>query len=269
MMSVTGFMFPRTATGKASLLPPTPWHYSGEMLTLEYRADPAAVAQLLPEYLEPADDDPGAVAVIWADWQNCSDSFEELLDPARAQYREVFVVIRCKYEGKHYSRCAYIWVDADYAMVRGHHQGYPKKLASIYLTRPVTVGRAGPRLEAGGKFGASLAAYDRRLIHATFEITAPSDHAGFVNALPMLHNRWMPAIEGDGRDSLDELVTMSAYESEIGRTFTGAFDITLYESPVEELTALQPQELIAGYWREVSMSWRSGTTLKRKSLSEI
>jgi acetoacetate decarboxylase len=269
MSSLTGFMFPRTATGTASILPSPPWHYSGAMLTLEYRTDPAAVAELLPPPLEPADDDPGAVAVIWADWQSCSDTFEELLDPIRSQYLEVFVVVRCKYQGEHFSRCVYIWVDRDYAMVRGHHQGYPKKLGSIYLTRPVTVGKAGPRLEPGGKFGATLAAYDRRLIEARFEITGESEHAGFVNALPMIHHRLMPAIEGDGSDSLHELVTMRGFDAEIGRTFTGTFDIDLFDSPVEELTRLQPRELIAGYWREVGVSWKAGTTLARRNLPGI
>ena len=43
-----GFMFPRSATGRSSLVPPPPWHYSGQMLTIEYRTDPAAVAELLP-----------------------------------------------------------------------------------------------------------------------------------------------------------------------------------------------------------------------------
>ena len=75
MAHVTGFMFPRSATGRSSLVPSPPWHYSGTMLTVEYRTEPAAVAELLPDPLEPADDDPGAVAVIWADWQSCSDSF--------------------------------------------------------------------------------------------------------------------------------------------------------------------------------------------------
>lgn len=268
-MPLAGFMFPRSATGKASLLPPTPWHYSGTMLTMEYRTDPVAVAELLPDNLALADEDPGAVAVIWAEWQNCSDTFEELIDPARAQYKEAFVVVRCKYLDTIYSRCVYIWVDTDYAMVRGHHQGYPKKLASIFMTRPVTVGRAGPKLEPGDRLGASVAAYDRRLLHGVFEISGESEHAGFVNAHPMIHNRWMPAIEGDGSDSLNELVTMSAYESEIGRCFTGTFDLEIFDSPVEELTRLKIIEPIAGYWREVAMSWRSGTTLERHNLPEV
>ena len=88
-----GFMFPRTATGASSLVPAPPWHYSGQMLTIEYRTDPAAVAELLPAPLEPADDDPGAVAVIWADWQSCRDDFNELMDPVRSQYMETFVAV--------------------------------------------------------------------------------------------------------------------------------------------------------------------------------
>ena len=262
-------MFPRTATGRSSLVPAPPWHYSGQMLTIEYRTDPAAVAELLPAPLELADDDPGAVAVIWADWQSCSDTFEELLDPVRSQYMETFVVVRCKYRGEHYSRCVYIWVDKDFAMVRGHHQGYPKKLGELYLTRAVRVGRAGPRLEPGGRFGATCAASGRRLIDATMTITGQSATAGFVNGLPMLHSRVMPAIESDGTDSLDELVTMRGFDTELGQCWSGEATIELHDSPTEELSRLAPREMIGGYWREVGTSWREGTTLARHYLEEI
>jgi len=43
------FFYPRTATGRALPLPLPPWHYSGDQLTVEYRTDPAGVAELLPE----------------------------------------------------------------------------------------------------------------------------------------------------------------------------------------------------------------------------
>ena len=86
---VAGFFYPRTATGRSSLLPAPPWHYSGDLLTVEYRTDPARVAELLPAPLAPAPDDPGAVALIWADWQSCGDDGAELLDPVRAQYQRV------------------------------------------------------------------------------------------------------------------------------------------------------------------------------------
>ena len=198
MAELKGFVPPLSPEGRSSVVPGPPWHYSGDLLTIEYRTDPAAVARCCRIPLEPADDDPGAVAVIWADWQSCSDTFEELLDPVRSQYMEAFVVVRCRYRGETYCRCVLIWVDKDFAMVRGRHQGYPKKLGSIWITRPVRHGRAGPRLEPGGRFGASVSVHDRRLVDASFTITGPSETDGFVNALPMLHSRYFPAIE-EGR----------------------------------------------------------------------
>jgi len=257
-------MFPRSPEGRDSIVPAPPWHYSGEMLTIEYRTEPARVAELLPAPLEPAAEDPGAVAVIWADWQSCSDSFEELLDPVRSQYKEAFVVVRCRYKGDTYSRCVYIWVDKDFALVRGYHQGYPKKLGEIWMTRPVTVGRAGPRLESGGRFGATLSASGRRLIDATFTIAEPSEGAGFVNAFPMLHHRFMPRIESDGSDALQELVTMRGYDVELGPAWKGEAAIRLHDSPVEELIRLEPKEMIAGYWRSVGTFWKAGTTLGKR-----
>ncbi|HET9647551.1 MAG TPA: acetoacetate decarboxylase family protein, partial [Microlunatus sp.] len=144
MTDVKGFFYPRTATGRSSLIPSPPWYYSGDLLTVEYRTDPARVAELLPAPLELATEDPGAVAVIWADWQSCSSSREELLDPVRSQYKEAFVVVRCSFEGEVYSRCVYIWVDKDFAIARGIHQGYPKKLGSMWQTRPHAFPQASP-----------------------------------------------------------------------------------------------------------------------------
>jgi len=262
-----GLFYPRTATGKASIVPPPPWHYSGELITLEYRTDPAAIAALLPDGFDLADEDPGAVAAIWADWASCSDDFNEVLDPVRCLYKEMFIVVRCRFQGKTYSRCVYIWVDKEFAVLRGQHQGYPKKLGSIQMSRPVSVGKAGPRLAPGGTFGMTLAAHDRRLADGRFMITGRAASPGFVNGHPMAHSRWMPAIETDGRDSLDEVVTMSGYDVDFGRCFTGDFELAYHESPVEELLSIQPRELIAGYWHEVGVSWRAGTTLARNNLA--
>ena len=261
MAELQGFMYPRTPTGAGGVLPGPPWHYSGEMLTVEFRTDPANVAELLPDGLELVDEDPGACALIWAEWQSCSDSFEELLDPARAQYKEVFLVIRCQYEGQIFSRAAYIWVDKDFAMARGHVQGYPKKMSEIWMTRAVTIGKAGPRLEPGGRFGATVSTWGRRIADARFTITGTADSAGFVNGHPMLHTRQMPAIEMDGRDSLDELVTMRGFDVELGPVYAGDAELDIFDNPTEELSRLAPFEVIGGYYRQVANSMAGGTTV--------
>ena len=67
--------------------------------------------------------------------------------------------------------------------------------------------------------------------------------------------------------SLDEVVTMSSFDVELGRCFKGDFDLSLFDSPVEELLDLAPVEKIAGYWHEVGCSWKAGTTLSRNNLA--
>jgi len=258
------FLFPRTPSGRSSLIPPPPWHYSGEMITVEYRTDPERVADLLPDGATLAAEDPGAVALIWADWQSCGDTFEEILDPVRAQYKECFAVIRCEWGGETWSRCPFIWVDKDFALVRGYHQGYPKKLGDIWMTRPITVGRAGPRLEEGGVFGATLSAAGRRIANARVELTHQVEAPGFVNAHRMLHNRYWPSIESNGGASLDELVTMSGYDGEVADVWSGKASLELLDSPTEELSVLEPLEVIGGYYHRVGVSWRGGTTLESR-----
>lgn len=258
------FLFPHTPSGKSSLIPPPPWHYSGEMITVEYRTNPERVAELLPEGASLAAEDPGAVALIWADWQSSGDDFAEVLDPGRGQYKEVFAVIRCEWDGQTWSRCPYIWVDKDFAMVRGYHQGYPKKLGDIWMTRPVTIGKAGPRLETGGKFGATVSANGQRVASATITLTEQVDSPGFVNGHPMLHNRRWPAIESDGTQSMDELVTMRGYDGEIADVWAADATLDLYLTPTEELALLEPVEVIGGFFHRVGVSWKGGTTLEKR-----
>ncbi len=126
----------------------------------------------------------------------------------RAQYRECFAVVRCSFDGEVYSRCVYIWVDTDFALVRGLHQGYPKKLGSIHQTRPHPFGRAAPRIAPGGVFAGTLAAADRRLAQAVVTLREQVPAAGFVNAHPMAHHRWVPSIEKGAPDALDELIQL-------------------------------------------------------------
>lgn len=258
------FLFPQTPSGRSSLIPAPPWHYSGEMITVEYRTDPDRVAELLPEGAELVEDDPGAVALIWADWQSSGDDFAEILDPVRSQYKECFSVIRCRWNAETWSRCPFIWVDKDFAMARGYHQGYPKKLGDIWMTRPVTVGRAGPRLEAGGRFGATLSAAGRLIAHARIELTEPVDSPGFVNAHPMLHNRFWPAIESDGTASMDELVTMRGYDGEVADVWAAEASLEVHASPHDELAILEPREIIGGFYHRVGVSWKGGTTLETR-----
>jgi hypothetical protein len=110
-------------------------------------------------------------------------------------------------------------------------------------------------------FGATLAANDRRLAEVTLTLTGASESGGFVNALPMLHSRWMPHIDPAEPASLDELVTMRSQDVELGPAFVGDPTVRLYDAPGDELAALEPLEMIAGYWRQVGATFRGGARL--------
>ncbi len=263
MSDVKGFFYPRTAEGRSSVVPGPPWYYSGDLLTVEYRTDPARVAELLPAPLELAPEVPGAVALIWADWQSCSTSRAELLDPVRSQYKEAFAVVRCSYAGRTFSRCVYIWVDKDFAVARGLHQGYPKKLGSMWQTRPHPFAHAAPALAPGGVFGATLAAGDRRLAEVVLTLRQESATNGFVNAHPMAHHRILPGIEAGAPDAFAELISSGASSFEGGPAWQGDAELRLFDAPTEELARLSVDEVIGGYYRQVGVVWNGGQTLER------
>ena len=263
MTELNGFLAPKTPSGKSAIIPHMPWFYSGTLLTVEYLTDPKNVRAILPPELELADEEPGAVALIWADWQSCSTDKEELLDPVRSQYMEAFVVVRCKFEGVTYSRCVAIWVSKDFAIARGWFQGYPKKLGSIHATRVYNRGQATPRLEAGAKFGASIAANDHRLAEAVVTLRAQSEHNGFVNGHKMLHSRWMPSITPGLGNSMDQLITMGGVDADLGTPWVGDAELNLFDSRWDELGSILPvQEILGGYFREVGVTFNGGTLVK-------
>jgi hypothetical protein len=165
-----------------------------------------------------------------------------------------------------YSRCVLIWVTTDFAIARGIHQGYPKKLGSIHQTRPMPYGKGAPRIEPGGRFGATLAAYDHRLAQAVITITGPSETNGFVNALPMLHHRQVRPIErGADGWALDEVLTMSGAGGEAGPVWKADAELQLFDSPWDDVASTLPvREIISGYYVQVGTSWDGGTTLAHR-----
>jgi hypothetical protein len=155
----------------------------------------------------------------------------------------------------------FIWVDKDFALVRGLHQGYPKKLGSIHQTRSHPMSQAAPILAAGGRFGATLAAADRRLAETVVRLVEPSETNGFVNGHPMAHHRWLPAIDGRG-DAHAEIVESGAHSVSIGQTWRAEVEhLALFDSPTEELATLQPDEIIGGYHRQIGVVWAGGRVI--------
>jgi acetoacetate decarboxylase len=113
-----GFKYHLTPKGKSTLNPTPPWYYSADFLNIEFWRDPVAFAARLPGGLDPEPSADGHASALFYDWQ-FSGSNEELLDPARYQYREFFVLVDALFEGRPVSHCPYIFVENDAALARG------------------------------------------------------------------------------------------------------------------------------------------------------
>jgi hypothetical protein len=249
-VSLEGFSLPRTPEGRSSLVPRPPWHYVGDFLVLEYWAEPAAVAAVLPDGLEPYADDPGRCAALFVDWQSCVSDRNELADPARSQYREFFIVVNATLDGETVTTCPYIWVDRDFALVRGWIQGFPKKLGSIWMTRTFGLDCiADPGLKPGAEFAGTLAANDRRLATGSVRLERLSDAGPTHNGPRLVNVRHFPRLAAEQHDApaVHELVGARSRDRVISPIWEGAAALELGGAPNEEHTALQPIRMGKGF----------------------
>jgi acetoacetate decarboxylase len=246
-MTLKGWSLPLSPGGTAALVPPPPWHFSGEALGVDFRCDPAAAAAVLPNHLQPVGD--GSASFVFCDWSSSADADPRVIaDPARGQYKEAYVAVQARLDDKTVARVPYIWVDNDLSFARGHIQGFPKKLGAISLTKAVEVGRGGPKLERGALFSGHVASLGARLAHATVTLDDPAQ-TGFIPKamrLPVWHTRLMPDLAG-GEPLVLDLARNIVSDFAVANVWTGKASLELFESEFEELAALRPVEVVGGF----------------------
>jgi acetoacetate decarboxylase len=217
----------------------------GDFLVIEYWADPDAVAAVLPEGLTPFADDPGRCAALFVDWQSCSDSGEELLDPVRGQYKEFFVVANAMLGSEHVTTCPYIWVDRDFALIRGWIQGFPKKLGEVHMTRSF-----GLDCKAEGRvFAGTLTAHGHLLAAGSVTPERISESGPTHNDPPLINHRHFPRLAADRWQdpAVDELVRARSSDRSISAIHEGPATLRLHEAPGEEHAALAPLRVGKGF----------------------
>jgi len=266
-----GYSLPRSPEGRSSLVPAPPWHYVGDFLVIEYWAAPQAVQAVLPPGLQPHPD-PGRSAALFIDWQSCSDSREELEDPVRSQYREFFVVVSALLDGEPVTTCPYIWVDRDFALVRGWVQGFPKKLGSIHMTRHFPVdSNAGPTLAPGCRFSGTLAANDRRLASGAVTLERESDEGPTHNDPPLVNVRHFPRLAAGRHDdpAVHELVRARSRDRAVSPIWEGPAELELQPAPNEELAALAPVRMGKGFRFTVAYTVDDLETVRDYTRTEV
>ncbi len=195
-MSLGGYTAPLSPDGRAGIVPPPPWHYSGDFLIAEYRTDPEAVAALLPDELEPAED-PGAVAAIFADWQSCSADFHELVDPIQSQYHEFFIVVGRTLQRRAGQPVRIYLGRQGLLHVPRVDPGVPEEARRRFTSRVSSPSvRRRRRSEPGARFGATCSANDRQIARMVVTLEQLSETGPRVNDPPMHNTRHFPAASG-------------------------------------------------------------------------
>ncbi len=255
-MTLKGWTLPLSATGRSSIVAPPPWHYSGEIIAVDFTAPVDAVAALLPRGLEPAPD--GGASVVFADWCSASDHDERVLaDPGIGQYHEAYVVLHALRGDKRVGRVPFIWVDSELSLLRGQIQGFPKKLGQIAMTRAVELGRGGVRKQAGARFAAHAVSHGRRVLSAGVTLEGTAERLPRAATLPLIHTRLFPAIDRP-EPAVQELQFGTIADFQCGTVHTGRATLELGQTEYEELAPLGPSAVGAGYVFSMAFSVMGG-----------
>jgi hypothetical protein len=94
-----GFTAPRSPLGASALVPSPPWHFAGDVLTVEFWNDPDVSVHTLPTGVELDKKCPGHSVALFADYQFTAQN-DEYLDPARYQCRGFSVLLDAIWKGK-------------------------------------------------------------------------------------------------------------------------------------------------------------------------
>ncbi|HEY3280644.1 MAG TPA: acetoacetate decarboxylase family protein [Armatimonadota bacterium] len=242
-----GYTLPRTPKGTSSLVPSPPWHYAGDCLAVEFEADADRARAFLPDCLEL---ESPRCAVYFIEWQSATDEGEEYLDPVRSQYHETLFLLSARFQGASVAFCPFIWVDQDVSLMRGLVQGWPKQIGSTWITRANGLpSKASPVLGPGGRFGATLAAKDHRLVEARVTLEEKAEglpRPGFARAV---NTRYFPELSlgKHDRPAVHELVQLMSRDVHLSEVWKGSASLSIPDHPYLELPDLRPTRVLAGY----------------------
>ena len=251
-----GYFTPRTPLGLAAAAPPPPWHYSSDIIGVEYQADPKATAALLPPGLSPDPKTNGHAALLFLDWQFTAQN-DELLDPARYQYREAFVLIDAVWRDTPVMFCPFIYVDNDAAFARGWAQGFPKRIGSVFQTRAFAApSAAGGPVAPGRRFAGTVAAHGVRLAEARITLEKPEPDVTKIFNRPTVNVRWFPRLAAGEHDkpAVNELALSITDDLRIVDMWTGAAEVRMPEVAGEEMHMLAPVRTGLGFRCSMSYS---------------
>jgi len=258
-----GYSLPLTPQGRSSVVEPPPWYYGGDIMQLMFQADPDRIKALIPPPLEMGPY-PGQGIVWFVEWVSVSESNPDLafINPERTIYRECLVLIGCSFQGESGYINPYIWVNNDFTLMRGFFQGFPKKLARIYLTKLHDLNPKVGGKRVGAKFKGICEAHGERVVEGSLEFTRQADPSE-LPAPRFFLMRHFPSIEEPSKPAVHEIVRSVVSDVKVADVWAGNADIAFMESAVEEVADIGPIQPLGGFYHQMGLTITGGKVLYR------
>ncbi|EZQ11386.1 acetoacetate decarboxylase [Candidatus Acidianus copahuensis] len=235
------FSLPITRTGKSNIVPPPPWYYGVTYIGVHVKF--SSVNDIVPEMFDPE----GEGWIYIAEFISTSEHTWEYMyaDPELTQYMEGAIGVKVNFRGKSYLYYPFMWVDKDWALVRGWIDGYPKKIAKISMTKlhPLLPKYNKPvrELTLGG-----YAVRGSAIIKLQVSLTEKVDKTPIQSFGPLINIRRFPS-RGDGEDDVYEIVSRVRDESVMGEIWRGDGKVELRGSINDEIN-LELDKVYGGYY---------------------
>jgi hypothetical protein len=251
-----GFTSPLSPLGKSNIVGAPPWHIAGDVIAFEFWTDPLAVAATLPPGLAPDANSNGRAIAAFADWQ-FTTQHDELLDPARYQCREFFVLVDARWNDMPVVWMPYAFTDNDVALARGWLEGSPVRLGSIFQTRSFPApGPAAAAIAPGARFGTSLSVNGQRLANGLLTLKRDGGDVSPIFRRPIVRRRYFPNLTAarQAKPAIDELVQAVHEDLVIVDVWEGEASVDFPPAIGEEIHAIAPIRSGEGYRFSMSFS---------------
>lgn len=239
------FSLPVTREGLSQIVFPPPWYYGVTYISAHVKFNKESAESLLPSFL--STDGEGWIYI--AEFISTSESNWDYmyLDPDLVQYMEGAIGLKVTYKGKNYLYYPFMWVDKDWALVRGWLDGFPKKLAKIVMTRLHPLLPKYNKPEKGLKMGGYVVRGGGVMFRLRVEIHDKAESVPVRNFGPFLNIRRY-STRGEGEEDVYEIVSRIRDESTLGDIWKGSAEVELGGYVNDEVDKLKVEEVIAGYY---------------------
>ncbi|BBL46983.1 MULTISPECIES: acetoacetate decarboxylase family protein [Metallosphaera] len=243
MSSEKDFTMPITRTGRSQTVFPPPWYYGVTYIASHVKFSGAE--QIIPEFMKT--DGEGWVYI--AEFVSTAESNWDYMyqEPDLVQYMEGAIGLKVEYKGKNYLYFPYMWVDKDWALVRGWLDGYPKKIANIRMTKLHPLLPKYNRPETGLKMGGYVTRGGGVMLRLRVELEEKTDSLPLKNFGPFINVRRF-ASRGEGEDDVYEIVSRLRDESRYGEIWKGTAEVELGGYVNDEVNVISVDQIYGGYY---------------------